>query len=117
MLPHDHARFLQDTQRERAAVNQQVVRLLRQKTVPLNRDRYLHLQKISKAVRKEPTLKYSSSALLTLPVSLHSSLAHPRAASTRNRPMFAAGLLLRRLSNFKDHHSTTHLALISQQSH
>jgi hypothetical protein len=55
-------RSLQETERLRLEVNQQVVRLLQEKTVPLNRGRYLHLQKISRAVVKNAPLSYVSSA-------------------------------------------------------
>lgn len=93
MLPQDHARFLQETERARVVVNQEVVRLLQEKTVPLNRARYQHLQKISKAISKEPSLLYASSAQLTLPVSplsIQSPSAHPETSFTSNRPMFTA---------------------------
>jgi hypothetical protein len=97
---------LQETERARLAVNLEVVRLLQEKTVPLNRGRYLHLQKISKALCREPPLAYASTAQLTLNLPPHPALNTPpprlpRASSTGNRPMLKADLLLERLNTIK----------------
>jgi hypothetical protein len=119
MLPQDQTRLLQETEWARIVVNQEVIRLLQEKTVPLNKARYVHLQKISKAVSKESPLAYTSSAQLTLnpqPLSLLSPLVHPRASSTRNRPMFVAELLLKRLSTINTHQTPTHFELTVQHS-
>jgi len=47
-------------------MNEHVVRLIKEKLIPLNKLRYLHLQKISKALNKKPSNVYSSAINLTL---------------------------------------------------
>jgi hypothetical protein len=47
-------------------VNHQILRLIQEKTVPLNRARYEHLQKISKALNKPVPLAYTSALQLSL---------------------------------------------------
>lgn len=47
-------------------VNRQIVKLIQEKTVPLNRMRYEHLQKITKALNKPVPLAYTSAIQLSL---------------------------------------------------
>jgi hypothetical protein len=62
----ENERSLQETERIRVAVNSEVVRLLNEKIVPLNKARYSHLQKIGRAVAKDIPPGLASSAQFSL---------------------------------------------------
>jgi hypothetical protein len=56
-----------DIEKEKSIfINKQVVKLLQEKTLPLNRMRYLHLQKINQTSAKSTTNSRSSTPQLQL---------------------------------------------------
>jgi hypothetical protein len=86
----------------------------------LNRARYYHLQKISKALRKKQPHTYASSTQLTLNQSSFCSQGLPqlhKAHSYRAQPMVVADLLIDRLKSMKDLHSSRKLQLKNEPNY
>jgi|688.fasta_scaffold480502_1 hypothetical protein len=105
MLEEPRAKDKSLEKKKIVTVNEQVLKLLQEKTLPLNRMRYLHLQKIHKAINKKTQEEYSSSVQLTALNQSPETQRLPtfcKSRTSRIHPMVTADLLINRLKNLKD---------------
>lgn len=85
-------------------MNSHVVKLIKEKTIPLNKNRYEHLQKINRALRKKETSTISQ-VNYKLPLDLvknkDNSTIRPKMLTSRKNYLDAEDILMNQLKTLK----------------